>query len=89
MRDAFTAIFGRLIADLAAAGENAPEEQKLAAFQQAVEALNTLDAENNHCIETVQREALCDLCWVVAKESSLDPSRYGGGEGPASIWRHW
>lgn len=59
--------------------------KNLETFHQAVAALNKLDAENNHLIETVQRESLVDLCWVVAKESGLEPSKYGSGEGPASI----
>lgn len=83
-------IFEQLIAKLAALGERAGEEEKLDASRTAVEALNALDEENaNMLIETGEREELCDLCNRIASAAGLDPSKYGGGEGPASMWRDW
>ena len=83
-------IFDRLIVMLGTLGEGASEAQKLAAFQEAVEALNALNEENfGMLIETEEREQLCELCNVIAVAAAMDPKRYGGGEGPASQWRDW
>ena len=48
VRAAFAGIFDRLLADLAAKGEAAPEEQKLEAFHQAVEALKNQPSSSDH-----------------------------------------
>jgi hypothetical protein len=86
---AFVGVFDRLIADLAAKGENAPDEQKLESLRQAVVALNMLNEEDESLIETGEREDLCELCNIVAVAAGLDPLKYGGGEGPAGEWREW
>ena len=84
------AIFDRLISKLISLGERASEEQKLAAFKEAVEALNALDEECSHMlIETSEAEQLCELCSRIASAAGLDPKKYAGGEGPASLWRDW
>ena len=85
----FVSVFDKLIEELAALGEQAPEKQKIAAFQRAVEALNALNEEDESLIETGEREDLCELCNVVAEAAGVDPSKYGDGEGPASEWRDW
>lgn len=86
---AFVEVFDRLINDLVAKGENASEEQKLESFHQAGIALNTLNEEDDCLIETGEREELCELSNIIAVAAGLDPSKYGGGEGPASEWRDW
>jgi hypothetical protein len=87
--DLFTSVFDRLIERLAELGEQAPEPAKLGAFRQAVEALNGLNKRNEILIETDEREDLCTLFNIIAKAARIDPSKYGGGEGPASEWRDW
>jgi hypothetical protein len=85
----FATVFDHLIQSLVTLGEQAPEEKKLSAFKEAVEALNGLNAEDESLIETGEREDLCELCNVVAAAAGLNPEDYGDGEGPASEWRDW
>jgi hypothetical protein len=82
---ALEGIFDQLIANLIALGAAAPEAQKLALFQTAIEATN----EHDGVIETDEREDLCDLTWRIAEAAGLNPADYGNGEGPASEWRNW
>lgn len=86
---AFAEIFDKLIAELGQMGAAAPEEAKLGVFESAVLALNALNATDERLIETGEREDLCELVNAIAIASRLDPSKYGGGEGPASKWREW
>jgi hypothetical protein len=82
--------FNRLLLRLAAMGETAPEPAKLGAFREAVEALNEFNRSLDHgLIETGEAAEVVELCNVVARVAGLDPARYGGGEGPASLWRDW
>lgn len=83
------AIFDKLIKRLIALGEKAPEADKLAAFQEAIEATNVINEREMNLIETGEREQLCDLCNEIARAAGMDPTQYGGGEGPASEWRDW
>jgi hypothetical protein len=85
----FVGVFDKLIEKLAALGEHAPENQKIAAFKEAVEALNVLNELDESLIETGEREELCELCNIIAMAAGIDPDKYGDGEGPASEWRHW
>ena len=85
----FTAIFDELIAELMAAGESAPESQKLSSFHRAVTALNDLNRRDPRLIETSEAEELCGLGNVVAAAAGLDPKKYGHGEGPISEGRDW
>ncbi len=85
-----TEIFDRLIVTLISLGEGASEQAKLGAFQEAIEATNALNGEGyGNLIETGEAEDLCELCNRIAVAANLDPTRYGGGEGPASLWRDW
>jgi hypothetical protein len=86
---AFSAVFNHLIERLAELGEHALERDKIAAFRQAVEALNALNERNEILIETDEREDLCNLCNIIATAATIDPRNYGNGEGPASEWRDW
>jgi len=85
---AFSHVFDRLIDDLVALGPDADEATKLAAFERAILATNDLDEEAG-LIETGEREDLCELTNAIAVAAGMDPTRYGGGEGPASEWREW
>lgn len=85
----FVKIFDSLIDELAIHGDQASEDEKLAAFQKAVEALNKLNEKDDSLIETGEREDLCELCNRIAVAAGLDPLKYGDGEGPASNWRDW
>lgn len=85
----FVAVFDALVARLASTGEDAPESQKIAAFEAAVQALNKLNEEDVSLIETGEREDLCELCNLIATAAGIDPTKYGDGEGPASEWRDW
>ena len=64
--DLFAGVFNHLIERLAALGEQARESDKIAAFRQAVEALNAMNANREVLIETDEREDLCELCDVLA-----------------------
>jgi hypothetical protein len=86
---AFTRIFDRLIDELGKLGPAADDPAKLAAFEQAVLALNDLNDEDERLIETDEREQLCKLVNTIAGAAGLDPKDYGDGEGPASEWREW
>ena len=83
-------IFDRLIEHLTALGDGAPENKKLEVFQQAIEATNRLDEENGYMVfETGEAGEIVDLCNKIALAAGLDPKKYAGGEGPASLWRNW
>ena len=82
-------IVNNQLTSLTALGELASEEEKLATFQTAVEALNSLDSEIGSFIETDEREDLCELFNKIACAVGLEVSKYGNGEGPASEWRDW
>lgn len=84
--DAARQIFDTLIADLIAAGAQAPEAQKVALFQKAIEATNELPKD---LIETGEREQLCELTNTITLACGLRPEQYGDGEGLASEWREW
>ncbi|WBA40813.1 hypothetical protein [Hymenobacter canadensis] len=84
--DAAQRIFDTLIADLIACGEQASEKQKVALFQQAIEATNELPED---MIETGEREQLCELTNTITLACGLQPEKYGDGEGLASEWREW
>ena len=86
---ALTRIFDRLLKRLVTLGEGAAEADKLNAFRDAIEATNELNAGCLNLIETGEREQLCELCNEIATAVGLDPKKYGGGEGPASLWRDW
>lgn len=84
------AFFERLLNRLAAMGENSSEPAKLEAFREAIEALNEFNMQlEGGFIETSEAEEVVALCNVIARVAGLDPVRYGGGEGPASMWRDW
>ncbi|MEK6669377.1 MAG: hypothetical protein AABZ19_11185 [Pseudomonadota bacterium] len=86
---AFASIFDELISELAQHGLDAAEPIKLAAIEKAVVALNALNEADDSLIETGEREDLCELINAITVTAGLDPSAYGGGEGPASEWRDW
>jgi len=86
---AMAAIFDQLLKRLIALGESAAETDKLTAFKEAIEATNALNEQEMNLIETGEREQLCELCNEIAHAAGLDPTKYGGGEGPASEWRDW
>jgi hypothetical protein len=85
----FVAVFDGLIAQLAALGESATESQKIGAFKTAIEALNTINEQDESLIETGEREDLCELCNIIATAVGIDHTKYGEGEGPATEWRDW
>jgi len=87
--DAAKATFDRLIKQLIALGEAGAEDAKLALFREAVEGLNELNAEVLNLIESGERDQLCELFNEIARAVGLEPTKYGGGEGPASEWRDW
>lgn len=81
-------ILNDLVDGLIELGEAASEAKKIGWFKAAVEALNARAAETG-MIETGEREELCELFNLIAVDCGIDPSNYGGGEGPASEWRDW
>jgi len=85
----FAHIFDLLIDELNQLGSTASEVSKLAAFEKAVVALNALNETDESLIETGEREDLCMLVNTIAVAAGIEPTKYGGGEGPASEWREW
>lgn len=83
------AVFDQLLLQLSVLGTDADPEDQLAAFEQAVEALNDLNDEIDGLIETGEREDLCELFNAISVAVGLDPADYGDGEGVASEWRDW
>ncbi len=86
---AFANVFDQLIVELIQAGADGVEPVKMAVFEKAVVALNTLNEADESLIETGEREDLCELINTITVAAGLDPSKYGDGEGPASEWRDW
>jgi hypothetical protein len=81
-------IFDRLVAKLISIGKDATEQAKIAAFREAVQALNTLNEEISNLIETEERHNLCELLGHVAEAAGMDHSRFPDEEGAAS-GRDW
>lgn len=81
-------IFDNLLAELAALGKDASEADKIALFKAAIIRLNELN-DGTALIETGEAEQLVLLTNKIAIMAGIDPSKYGGGEGPASEWREW
>src|SRR5215207_8637845 len=71
-----TRIFDRLITDLAAAGESASEEKKIACFGRAATSLNRLDAVMPFLIETTEAEQLVGVGNQIAQAAGLNPRKY-------------
>lgn len=88
-RPAVAAVFEQLLLDLIAAGESASETQKIDCFTRAAVALNEINRRDLTVIETGEAEQLIDLGNQIAKAASLDPRKYGNGEGPLSAGRDW
>lgn len=86
---AFAEVFDVLIDELGQMGPDAIASAKLATFEKAVIALNTINAADERLIETGEREDLCELINTITLAAELDPTRYGDGEGLASEWREW
>lgn len=82
-------VMDQLLQQLSDLGVDAAEADKLAAMQQAVEALNDLNEQIDGLIETGEREDLCELLNHICSAVGLDWTQYGDGEGPASEWRDW
>lgn len=83
------AVFDQLLVQLSALGPDADATDQLAAFEQAVEALNDLNDEIDGLIETGEREELCELFNAISVAVGLEPRDYGDGEGVAIQWREW
>ncbi len=81
-------VFDDLINKLVMLDEDSTEEEKLSCFKFATQTLNSIN-DKTDIIETGEREELCGLFNSIAVSASLDPAKYGNGEGPASEWREW
>ncbi|EDP96882.1 hypothetical protein U8527_01045 [Kordia algicida OT-1] len=87
--NAAKAIFDNLIAGLLKIGEHGSEKEKLALFETAVNALNSLNDKVEGLIETGEREDLCELIDEITVAAGLNPENYADGEGLADLWREW
>ena len=65
------AIFDNLIETLIEMGEEADEDEKIAQFEVAVEALNLLNDQTD-MIETGEREELCELLNEIGRAASIE-----------------
>ena len=86
---AVVTVFETLLVELRAAGESAPERQKIDCFKRAVAALNELNRRDPTVIETSEAEQLVDIGNHIAMAAGLEPRKYGDGEGPLSAGRDW
>lgn len=83
-------IFDDLVADLIKLGKGAKEADKIALFRKAILKTNDLnDKTDGTLIETGEAEELVELTNRISIACGIDPTKYGGGEGPASEWRDW
>lgn len=82
-------IFDKLIEDLLELERDGSEKEKVSLFENAILALNKLDARVDGLIETGEREDLCELIDQITLASGLKPSDYADGEGIADLWREW
>ncbi len=74
-----------LIESLIELGEDAPEDEKLALFQMAVESLNTLN-DSTDLIETGEREELCELFNQIGHAAGIEVDEE---EKSVTQWRDW
>lgn len=83
-------IMDKLIDELIKLGKDSSEKNRVSKFEIAVKKYNKLNGENYYpLIETVERDELCELFYLIAEAAGIDNSKYGGGEGIASEWREW
>jgi len=87
--DTAAAIMNELLGNLAEAGEKAPETDKLALFEKAVENYNVMHDEIKGFIGIRQHDDLCDLFNRVTRAAGLNPVDYADGEGVTGMWREW
>jgi hypothetical protein len=81
-------IFDVLLENLVKLGENAANSEKEKAFEIAILKLNAKN-ESTDFIDTIAREALCDLIDEITVAAGLDPENYSDGDGIADVWREW
>jgi hypothetical protein len=79
-------IFDVLLEDLIKLGENAANSEKEKAFEIAILKLNAKN-ESTDFIDTIAREALCDLINEIGIAADLDLADYG--DDIAYKWREW
>lgn len=83
--EAAATILDDLIESLIELGEGAPEDEKLALFQVAVESLNTLNDSTN-LIETGEREELYELFNEIGHAAGIEIDEE---EETVTQWRDW
>ena len=79
-------IFDALIQNLIEIGENAAISEKEKAIESAIIKLNKKH-ENTYFIDTIAREALCDLFDEIGVAAGLNPEDYD--DDIAGEWREW
>ncbi len=77
-------IFLDTIDNLIALGPEASETTRLDLLKGCIESLNLLDSQNDHFIETYEREDLCD-----AFEEIVHACKMGHHKNLADKWREW
>lgn len=77
---------GKLRSALGALPDKTSENEKLALFQDCVEALNAIDEDETveSTIDTDEREVLCDLLYEMGELVGLDADTEF-----VDIWRDW
>lgn len=65
-------------------GPAAPESDRMAILQDCIERFNSIDAEMEHFIETVEREDICEEFEAIVHACGL-----GAHEDLADHWRAW
>ena len=80
-----TAIFDNLLETLLEMGEDADEDEKIAQFEIAVEALNLLNDQTG-VIETGEREELCELLNEIGTAAGIEVDE---AEETVTEWRDW
>ncbi len=80
-------IFDTLISALINLGKDAEPSEKVKLFKLTVERLNVISKTQPELIETMEREAYCDLFDEIAVACGIDIRQYD--DGIASEWREW
>ena len=71
-------------AQLEALGPRPDRRKARAILKECIETFNELDEENDHWIETVEREDICDVFYQLA-----DLAGFGDESELADEWRDW
>ena len=77
-------IMNKTVKQLIDLGRTVPESERMAVLQECIERFNSIDADMDHFIETVEREDICEEIEGIVHACGL-----GAHEDVADEWREW